>query len=628
MPPIAAKAVYIMASAMTIPSPSPQQPRSRSLGDINDMEPSAAPIEKKKASDHRPPALIQKLFSGFLKQDSRHDVTNDELDPKMMHVNVNAKTDNEEEDLSHIESSNDISMLMDGVANDVCQLTVFWQRHDSEKDDDGVSSHKPKASMDPESASHSKSALRMLAARLSRVKYLLYQERSSLPSLCPSSKSFCTNAGFVLDALIQPRNLHECGEGETCKVGDSSSIIILTTLLHHLYDIPFEARKDVASIFNYLLVCGCIESDANCNIVMDNGIIVPTTLGEISGGGPFHHFHRNSQEENQLMEYAATMVEFVSFIEQNFGELVTEIVHGHFVRREDEAQKLTSSSSSATIPPVVTKTDVALHYGSMLRSILRHPTLYSLFTSEDYASQFAYPFLESLVNQPNFEVASDALETLRTITTGCVSDGEGYCAAVVRADMTVTNESMTISLTTAAHDSQIAGSTEQESQLVIMTNPIEIENMMGSIASSFLERDYERIFEERFNSNLLSTQNANYITRRVGLQLLSTILLTRSNYSVMMKYISNRANLRTIMMLLRDPGAQITLEAFHVFKVFVANPNKTPEVCRILIDNKAKLVNFIAELHKELEMNDEQFREEKNLVLSTLHSLQDQRCDR
>ena len=50
----------------------------------------------------------------------------------------------------------------------------------------------------------------------------------------------------------------------------------------------------------------------------------------------------------------------------------------------------------------------------------------------------------------------------------------------------------------------------------------------------------------------------------------------------MIAYIGDVNNLILIMQILRTPQAIIQYEAFHVFKVFVANPDKTPEVTLIL----------------------------------------------
>lgn len=51
------------------------------------------------------------------------------------------------------------------------------------------------------------------------------------------------------------------------------------------------------------------------------------------------------------------------------------------------------------------------------------------------------------------------------------------------------------------------------------------------------------------------------------LQLLGEILLDRSNFNVMTRYISNAENLKLMMNLLRDRSRNIQFEAFHVFKV-------------------------------------------------------------
>jgi calcium binding protein 39 len=61
----------------------------------------------------------------------------------------------------------------------------------------------------------------------------------------------------------------------------------------------------------------------------------------------------------------------------------------------------------------------------------------------------------------------------------------------------------------------------------------------------------------------------------------------------MTKYISDPANLKLMMTLLRDRKKNIQFEAFHVFKVFIANPNKPPPILHILVKNKEKLILFL-----------------------------------
>ncbi|EEC51426.1 predicted protein [Phaeodactylum tricornutum CCAP 1055/1] len=76
-----------------------------------------------------------------------------------------------------------------------------------------------------------------------------------------------------------------------------------------------------------------------------------------------------------------------------------------------------------------------------------------------------------------------------------------------------------------------------------------------------------------------------------------------------------------VMKLLRDNSPHITWDAFHVFKVFVANPNKPQEVIKILRDNQVKLCRYLTTLHQDKEENDTQFRDEKALIITTIEAL-------
>lgn len=67
----------------------------------------------------------------------------------------------------------------------------------------------------------------------------------------------------------------------------------------------------------------------------------------------------------------------------------------------------------------------------------------------------------------------------------------------------------------------------------------------------------------------------------------------------MMTYISNPDNLKLVMNLLRDNSKNIQFEAFHIFKIFVVNPEKTESVLCILEKNKAKLISFLETFHED-----------------------------
>uniref|UniRef100_A0AAQ6AHH9 Calcium binding protein 39, like 1 n=1 Tax=Amphiprion ocellaris TaxID=80972 RepID=A0AAQ6AHH9_AMPOC len=103
-------------------------------------------------------------------------------------------------------------------------------------------------------------------------------------------------------------------------------------------------------------------------------------------------------------------------------------------------------------------------------------------------------------------------------------------------------------------------------------------------------------------------------------RLLGELLLDRHNFTVMTKYISRAENLKLMMNLLRDNSRNIQFEAFHVFKVFVANPNKTQPVLDILLKNQTKLVEFLSHFQTD-RSEDEQFCDEKNYLVKQIRDL-------
>ena len=83
------------------------------------------------------------------------------------------------------------------------------------------------------------------------------------------------------------------------------------------------------------------------------------------------------------------------------------------------------------------------------------------------------------------------------------------------------------------------------------------------MAAEFLERHYERFFT--MYASLLDSPN--YVTRRQSLKLLGELLVNRSNYAVMIRFVADEENLKRAMNALRDKSKNIQFEAFHVFKV-------------------------------------------------------------
>ncbi|GBG59626.1 hypothetical protein CBR_g49890 [Chara braunii] len=118
-------------------------------------------------------------------------------------------------------------------------------------------------------------------------------------------------------------------------------------------------------------------------------------------------------------------------------------------------------------------------------------------------------------------------------------------------------------------------------------------------------------FFERFN-NLLQSK---YITKRQAIQLLRRMLQIPANDAVKQRYVSDANNLMIIMNLFREASKSINTEAFHVFRAFVANENKPPEIASILYSNRDKLLSFFSSF---VASDDPRFDEDKAEVLSEI----------
>ena len=67
----------------------------------------------------------------------------------------------------------------------------------------------------------------------------------------------------------------------------------------------------------------------------------------------------------------------------------------------------------------------------------------------------------------------------------------------------------------------------------------------------------------------------------------------------MTQFILKDENLKLLMNLLLDKSKNIQYEAFHVFKVFVANPHKTQTIKDILKMNQKNLVKYLSHFHDD-----------------------------
>ncbi|RAH64178.1 Mo25 family protein [Aspergillus aculeatinus CBS 121060] len=138
-----------------------------------------------------------------------------------------------------------------------------------------------------------------------------------------------------------------------------------------------------------------------------------------------------------------------------------------------------------------------------------------------------------------------------------------------------------------------------------------------TLVTGYLSTNFDRFFA-KFNEVLVNSSS--YVTKRQSIKLLGEILLDRANYNVMMSYVESGDNLKLCMKLLRDDRKMVQYEGFHVFKVFVANPNKSVAVQRILINNRDRLLRFLPRFLED-RTEDDQFTDEKSFLVRQIELL-------
>jgi len=88
----------------------------------------------------------------------------------------------------------------------------------------------------------------------------------------------------------------------------------------------------------------------------------------------------------------------------------------------------------------------------------------------------------------------------------------------------------------------------------------------------------------------------------------------------MKRYILEVHYLNIMMGLLKDSSKNIRICAFHIFKVFVANPNKPREIIQVLVENHREVLKLLHNLPTS-KGEDEQLDEERDLIIKEIEKL-------
>lgn len=137
------------------------------------------------------------------------------------------------------------------------------------------------------------------------------------------------------------------------------------------------------------------------------------------------------------------------------------------------------------------------------------------------------------------------------------------------------------------------------------------------VSSRWLEAHYQEFFTHY--NGLLST--GNYLLQRQAVTLMANMFLDRHFKKVMLAYVSDEKNLQIHMNLLLTPSKCLKYDAFQVFKVFAANPQKPRRVQLILYKNKAGLVKLLEGIQAPRADDEGRFSSDQRTVIERLVAL-------
>jgi len=141
---------------------------------------------------------------------------------------------------------------------------------------------------------------------------------------------------------------------------------------------------------------------------------------------------------------------------------------------------------------------------------------------------------------------------------------------------------------------------------------------LGRRVAAYLDSSFDRVVP-RINSLV---QRNNFVRQKQFLSLLYSLLTRESNYAVAMRYLSQKDNLAAVLLTMHKYRASsVSLEAYQVFKLFLATPRMSREVRVVLWNNKARLLALLSEFHSEKAKSDAVFAEDRRVVVLCVKSV-------
>ena len=139
------------------------------------------------------------------------------------------------------------------------------------------------------------------------------------------------------------------------------------------------------------------------------------------------------------------------------------------------------------------------------------------------------------------------------------------------------------------------------------------------ISAPWLSKNFDKFFNQYMNP-LQRPSEESYVIIRQSLSVLSGILLDRQFMDCMLKFVNREDFLKAILILMSNDSKAVKYEAFHVFKIFAANPHKPARITKILIQNNQRILKLLDQIESD-RLDDNEFRQDKKAVVSKLEML-------
>lgn len=133
-------------------------------------------------------------------------------------------------------------------------------------------------------------------------------------------------------------------------------------------------------------------------------------------------------------------------------------------------------------------------------------------------------------------------------------------------------------------------------------------------SSQFVDEHWD-VFIIQFKQ-LLSSPN--YLVQLTYLPILIKFLTLKECRGLFLRFLEDVENLQLVMYLFNTQSKKVQYQSYSLFKLFVINPRRSPQITSALKKNKNRLISFIQVIQME---DDPELEDERNRVVSTIAGL-------